>query len=316
MASYLGRFGFDEWIERVKAAKTHGEHEKLGREMATKIEAAYPNESSRKKPLSAVRKAALSALEGVDCPQYLAFAGRGNEVFEHPYAMNFLFVGEPETERDRYWEKLEEQGLADKAKAMLSDTVNDDSDPETIVSESISVETVEPKPEAEPETEDADDGDLDNLIRTAMDIRGLSRNELIDTAIRYYCKNVISNAEVHNIDLSKLSSKELIEDKQYSRIKGRGEELAKRAIEAITAYNNQQKSPDTRWYVSSRAVADVGHVGLRAANVVLNELGGHKEINKQWGLSPYHRRGDERQITEDVSLIEENKQNEETDNAA
>ncbi len=301
--NYLDRFGFDEWIQRVKAAKTHAEHEALGREMADKIESAYSNESTRKKPIAAIRKATLAALDGASCPSYLGFSGRGDDVSEQPFVMNFLFVGEPETERDRYWEKLEQQGLTDKAKQMLIDAVSSDSD-------TVSANGEPTKPAAvsiEPDYTD----DEATAIRTAMDYKGMSREEFRKAAELYYARNIISNAEKNQQDLSKVSTQELMENKEYLRIKGRGEELAKRAIAAIIEYNNQQKSPDDRWYISSRTVADVGKVGLRAANVALNELGGHKEINKQWGLSPYHRRGDTRQITEDISLTKE-----ETDNAA
>jgi hypothetical protein len=277
MTNYTQALGFDTWIEKVQRTTAPKEIEGLGRAMMLAIADRYPNESSRKKPIAAIRKATIEALEDEDCPRYKSFRGRGNTLYHDPLICNWLYLGQPEMERPRYQEKLKDLGETDP---MINATAT-------------ALDALDSKDQA--------------TIRAAMDEKRMDRDEFIRTAAIYYARNILSNRDRHQQDLSDVPTRELMESPEYSRVRGRGEELANRAIDRIKSWNEKCQAEgmkDRQWYIGNRTIAELAGVGLKSATAAIQARKDELDLHHSGcELTPYSNRGVNWAIGDDVSMF-------------
>lgn len=146
---------------------------------------------------------------------------------------------------------------------------------------------------------------LDNDAQTALEAvlkNDSSRNieEIASKAIAAYCKS-IANKSTENIE--SISTEALLTEDKYKTLPGRGEELAKRAIQAIQIYNENAYGDVRPWAITQNAIATLTGAKQSAVKKALKGFN-YEDYNQGKGIDGYTNRAIEGSIKDHIKLAE------------
>jgi uncharacterized protein (DUF1778 family) len=145
--------------------------------------------------------------------------------------------------------------------------------------------------------------DTKNLVSNALDHSGISLEEFIQNACSTYAKSLIN--KVKAIDsLETISTAELLNNSKYRTLPGRGEELAKRAIQAMISHNDMATEIDQKWFISQTSVSTLTGSKPTAVKPVIEQskikIDDH---NIKHGLNAYTNRRQGRNLEDEINFI-------------
>ncbi|MUH00830.1 hypothetical protein F7734_54600 [Scytonema sp. UIC 10036] len=182
----------------------------------------------------------------------------------------------------------------------------------------------EVQPEAQPEAQTIKledmtlqqlelDTETQAIVENALAHSGMSLPDFIKQACRVYARTVVGKAEQANkTDLSSIPTSELLnpvipEGKKKSTmatLPGRAEELARRAIVAITHHNDMATEKSQKWCLTGTAInALTGSKMTLIKNVMEQYKTMIDDHNSKHGLNPYDNRGRSTKIEEDIDFV-------------
>lgn len=236
----------DETDEQVIAALCKG--------LVEEICSQYPNFNSRRTPLSTLRKAVSAKFPATSKQtreqQYFTTSGKGKKPRWEHLALKYLTLAEKD------WDAL---GGGDRANWKAT--------------QEQKIETTEIQPTTKPQT--ITDMNIDQLeldpktketVEKAVAQSGMDLADFVKKALQVYSKTVTGKTRKHEEDLTTVPTEKLLNDKEFSTHPGRAEELTKRAIRAMTVYNDEVATEkDQKWCITQTAIS--GLIGARASNI-------------------------------------------------
>jgi hypothetical protein len=257
-----------QFISRLEQASSEQEIQTVCLEIKSSVAERYPNENSRRKPMSEIRKAVRERFpsQGGKSPHESA-----------PYPYFFTNSGKGRVER---WEHL--------AIKHLSEEWNKKPESE---SETESEEIVKTEPLSVVKQE------LDIFSQVGLNTEELEtvKQALGDTDVKEWLKQaVLQRANTINAlrdrleeDLSMVPSQTLMEDKKYRTNPVACRELTSRAVRAIKGFNTQ--SPEHRWCITNALISELTGNTVKAIAKAVEGMD-LESYNKTMGLQPVHNR--------------------------
>ncbi len=259
-----------QFITRLEQAKSESEIQAASQELKTAVSERWPNENTRRKPMSEIRKAVKE--------RFPAISGKSAHEGNVPFPYYFTDSGKGRIAR---WEHLAIKHLK---------------------------EEWNPKsPESESGTESLDivKTEETSIVDTKLDILGqvgLTAEELEnvkaaigDTDVKEWLKQaVLQRANTIKAlrdrldeDLSLVPSQTLIEDKKYRTNPVACRELTSRAVRAIKTFNEQ--SPEYRWCITNKLISELTGNTVKAIAKAVEGMG-LEDYNKMMDLQPVNNR--------------------------
>jgi hypothetical protein len=235
----------DETDEQAIAALCQG--------LVGEICSQYSSLNSRRVPLTTLRKAVSAKFPAtpkqIGEHQYFTNSGKGKKPRWEHLALKYLTLAEKD------WDAL---GGGDRANWKASQAQN---------------ETTEFQPTTKPQT--LADMNIDQLeldpktqetVEKAIAQSGMNLADFVKKALQVYAKTVTGKTRKHEEDLTTVPTEKLLNDKEFSTHPGRAEELTKRAIRAMTIYNDEVATEkDQKWCITQTAIS--GLIGARASSI-------------------------------------------------
>lgn len=279
-------------VDDLQATKDNQTIESLAKSVVAEIIETYDAPNSRKIPLSTVRKAVLTAFPDTKKEttknQYLTSSGKGNIARYSHLALKYLTFSKED------WDALGD----DARKAYEVTKATGERQIETITEFSLSDMKIE-QLELDTETK--------QTVLDALEQSGKSLAEFIQQACKIYAKTITGKVKKYGEnDISTVLTADLLDadNKDYKTHPKKIEELTKRAIVAITRYNDEIATElNQKWFISGTAINGLTGSRVQSVNEILKD---YKEIidthNNKHGLTAYTNRGNGRRIEQDIDL--------------
>ncbi|MBA3920171.1 MAG: hypothetical protein H0X31_00110 [Nostocaceae cyanobacterium] len=267
--------------------------EALANTVVQEIIDAYPNSiNSRKKPLKEVRKAVESAFPHsatqASDNQYFTDSGIGKVGRYQHLALKYL------TFRREDW-----------------NAIGDDARKEYIEETSKVLPVIKP---TLPTIKDMNieqlelDIETQQIVLDAIAQSNLSLAEFIQQACKVYAKTVTGKSRKYaDDDLTGVLTAELLDanNKEYKTHPKKIEELTRRAIAAITKYNNEIATEQyQKWFISGTTINALTGSRVQSVNEILKSYRENIDTHhSKHVLTAYTNRGNGRKIEDEIDLV-------------
>jgi hypothetical protein len=214
----------------------------------------YPNLNSRRVPLSTLRKAVSekfpATAKQTAAWQYFTNSGKGKKPRWEHLALKYLTLAEKDWDAlgggDRAsWKATQEQGETTEIQQLTTKL-------QTLAN--MNIDQLEL------------DAETKQTVEKAVAQSGMDLADFVRKALQVYAKTVTGKTRKHEEDLTTVPTEKLLNDKEFSTHPGRAEELTKRAIRAMTIYNDEVATEkDQKWCITQTAIS--GLIGARASSI-------------------------------------------------
>lgn len=217
-----------------------------------KIYAQYENPSSRRNPLTAVRKELAKHYPQTSTKQadyqYFTDSGKGKvKRWEH-LALKYLTLSKQD------WDEVGDEKRGEWQEETATQPANNVHEFSQLSLENMTIKQLEL------------DSQTQEIVEQAIEQTGMSLAEFIQKACRVYAKTVTGKTRKQGGDLSAVSTEELLKNLTYATYPGRVDELTRRAIQAIKIYNSEiAPERKDRWCITQSIIAEL--TGSRPAAV-------------------------------------------------
>lgn len=228
-----------EFITKLEQATSEQEIQSASQEIKTAVTSRWANESTRRKPMSEIRKAVREAFPPkpadeeieVECPYYFTNSGKGKVNRLEHLAIKHLSE-EYNVKKD--WLDVEVKKEVEVVTASLTTDVN-------LEAFDLSVQEMEAVKNAIADT------DIKEWVKQAIMQRARAVNKLRESL---------------DADWESIPSEVLMNDKRYRTNSGACRELVSRAVRAIKAWNYDH--PEQKWCITNKLISELTGITVKA----------------------------------------------------
>ena len=284
------------FISRLESAKSESEIQQACQEIKSAVANRWANESTRRKPMSEIRKAVRDhfPVKPVDneaeavFPYYFTDSGKGRvKRWEH---LAIKHLSEKEYNPQTDWSDVEVKPEVEEVKPEVEEVK-----PEV---EEVKPEVEEVKPEVEEVKPEVEEVKPVITADVSLESFGLSDEELAavkqavgDADIKEWLKQALlqrANAinklrESLDEDWETIPSEVLMNDKKYRTNSGACRELVSRAVRVVKQWNYDH--PDQKWCITNKLISELTGITVKAIAKAVEGMD-NESYNKGQGLEP------------------------------